>query len=190
MMYYEVYKGATNVSIPMMVRDKADLQPIDPTIDDMNANYWLVGANAPVAVGALAALATITTAHTDGLALAVDSTGMLGLVRVDWPDAAFAVAGEVVLALEGTMNGTPDIESYVEMVHVWVKELRDGLTQEETERVLLSHASGPRSGGGSSAVVFDSEDGSLPRISLQNVDGLGNSASVIVDGSPQPGDAI
>jgi len=98
-----ITKGTTSVSRYIMLRDSADGTPeTGYTITDLDLQYTRSGA-APAAKVDATALAATDSAWDDNKAIEVDSTSSPGLIRVDWPNAAFATGVDnVILVVSGT----------------------------------------------------------------------------------------
>lgn len=97
----KVVAGTADVTTYFMLRNTADgTATTGPTIADIDLQFVRSG-EAPSTMVAATALAAANTAHTDNYAFEVDSTDQPGLLRVDWPDAAFAVGvREVILTVK------------------------------------------------------------------------------------------
>lgn len=95
--------GSTNVSLPAYIVDSADGSPeTGITIANLDLQYTRLGETPTTKVDATA-LAATDTAHTDNRAIALDDTDQPGVLRVDWPDAAFASGAScVVLSVTGS----------------------------------------------------------------------------------------
>jgi len=127
-MTMEVHPGSTNVTTYFKIA--AGL-----TITDLDLQYTRSGAVAVAKVDATA-LAGAGDAHADNKAIYVDATSSPGLLRVDWPDAAFATGvKEVTLAVKDPAGETEMLRvklttaatSFVEDdVHLQMKTPDDG----------------------------------------------------------------
>ena len=104
--------GATDVSVVLRVIDSADGTPetgVDHATSGLDLKYRREGAaNVDITEAALAAL---TTAHTDG---GVEQIGN-GYIRVDLPDAACA-SGVSGVMVHGVATGMVIIGCYIELV--------------------------------------------------------------------------
>lgn len=84
-----VKKDSTNVSIPFNIVDSVTgAAETGVTISTLTASYARPGSAKVSAT--LTALAAVTTAHTDNYGIALHDTTHPGVIRVDFPDAAFA----------------------------------------------------------------------------------------------------
>jgi hypothetical protein len=100
-----VKKGSVDVTRYMKLIDSTTGAPkTGLTITDIDMQYTR-NRTSPAAKVDCVALATTSTAHTDGRGIEVDASFSPGLYRFDWPDAAFATGvDQVVLAI--TCSGT------------------------------------------------------------------------------------
>ena len=108
----QVFKGATNVSVVIRIIDATNGTPetaveFNTTGIDLQYRRETAGSTAITE----AALAALTTAHTDG---GIEHIGN-GYYRIDVPDAAFATGADGVL-IHGTVTGMIVIGTYVELV--------------------------------------------------------------------------
>ena len=107
-----VYKGATDVSVVIRILDSTTGLPetaVEHTETGIDLEYRREGA-ASVDITE-AALAALTTAHTDG---GIEHIGN-GYYRLDVPDAAFAAGASGVL-IHGTITDMLVVGTYVELV--------------------------------------------------------------------------
>ena len=108
----KVYKGATDVSVVIRIIDSTDFTPetgVEHNTAGIDLQYRREGAASTAITEA--ALAALTTAHTDG---GIEHIGN-GYYRLDVPDAAFATGASGVL-IHGTITGMIVIGTYVELV--------------------------------------------------------------------------
>jgi len=106
--------GAINVSVVLRVIDSTDGTPetgVDHATTGLDLKYRREGAaNVDITEAALAAL---TTAHTDGGVEQIDN----GYIRVDLPDAGCAAeAGITGVMVHGVATGMVIIGCYIELV--------------------------------------------------------------------------
>lgn len=95
------YSGQTDVTVYFYATDTAGEPNTAPVVADYDAYYIKEGLAISAKVD-LQALADANSAHTDNRAY---GTGLRGMVRVDWPDAAFTGAtGSTVelIVVDGT----------------------------------------------------------------------------------------
>jgi len=96
-----VKAGSTDVTTYFTLRLAAtgvEATALDVTTFDLQ---YVRSRVAPVAKQDATALAATDSAHADNKAIEIDATDQPGLYRVDWPDAAFAVAvREVILTVK------------------------------------------------------------------------------------------
>jgi hypothetical protein len=99
----KIKAGSTNVSLPAYMVDSTTGAPeTGITIANLDLQYTRLGETPTAKVDATA-LAATNTAHTDNYAIALDDTDQPGVLRVDWPDAAFATgASRVVCSVTGS----------------------------------------------------------------------------------------
>jgi hypothetical protein len=96
-----VVAGSTDVTTYFSLRLAADgTEATGLTITDIDLQYVRSGATPAAKVDATA-LGAANSAHSDNAAIEIDATDQPGLLRVDWPDAAFATGvREVVLSVK------------------------------------------------------------------------------------------
>lgn len=96
-----VKAGSVNVTTYFVLRTAADgTATTGATIIDIDLQYVRSGSTPSAKVDATA-LAATDSAHADNKAIEIDATDQPGLIRVDWPDAAFAAgAREVILTVK------------------------------------------------------------------------------------------
>lgn len=100
-----VKAGSVDVTTYFVLRTAADgTATIGATITDIDLQFCRSG-EAPSAKVDATALAATDSAHADNKAIEVDGTDQAGLIRVDWPDAAFA-AGVREVILTVTLAGS------------------------------------------------------------------------------------
>jgi hypothetical protein len=112
MFNYQIKAGSTDVSVVLRVVDATDGTPetaVDHATSGIDLKYRREGAAAVDITEA--ALAALTTAHTDG---GVEQIGA-GYIRVDLPDAAVASGAAGVLVF-GSITGMVVIGCYIQLV--------------------------------------------------------------------------
>jgi hypothetical protein len=155
----EVKKGSVDVSRYIVLRDSADGSPeTGYTITDLDLQYTRSGA-APAAKVDATALAATNSAHGDNKAIEIDATSSPGLIRVDWPDAAFATGADAVIL---AVTGTGLDPSYEEVQLVTL-----GLTQTAADNLELQY-----NGTGLTGDTFPASQAQVGAIAATSVGGF------------------
>lgn len=209
---YIFQKGSTGISIELEIIDSTDGTPENGVVFDtagIDLEYRRDGAVSVDITEADLTTPLLTDAWEEGGFLFIGN----GVYRFDIPDAALAAGADKVL-IHGTVTGMVVIPCVIQLVdydpfsatNLGLSDLAqvkgssaannaflavivnglgvDGLTWEETLRVLLAGASGELSGAPSGPMVFKSQDGNIDRITAP-IDGNGNRTSSVLDVSDQ-----
>lgn len=123
----DVVAGSTDVTTYFVLRtESTGAKATGLTITDLDLQYTRSGSAPSTKVDATA-LAAADSAHADNKAIEVDATDQPGLLRVDWPDAAFASGAREVILTVKWATGSEDLRVNLTPVPANVTQM-DGST--------------------------------------------------------------